>query len=896
MKEIYEIQEGWKFRIERKKTETAIDDYFDMYRQDSKTGVSADERGSAFFDNDWQTVALPHDWCSFEAADSGDRDSGQGYKPQGVVWYRKHITLTDAFDNKRVFLKFDAIAIQSVIWFNGIKVAESSSGYVPVTVEVTDFLEIGKQNCISVRVDNTVKEGWWYEGGGLCGKAYLIATEKSRFRDDGIYVFGDKQPNGRWKVTVRAEVEPDSADGSLFLEAGCEELGISGGKPAGEYNELTFETNIGQVWDIESPKRYSFRVRLRKDGKVIEEAVIRTGFRTVEFDPERGCFLNGRHIKLKGVCIHHDFAGVGIALTDDIQRYRVRRLKEMGCNAIRCAHNPHQASLYRACDELGVLVLDEARHFSSTAERMEQLETFIRRDRNHPSVIAWSLFNEEPLQCTITGEKMFRKMKALVNRLDGTRPVSGAMNGPMESQGVIKAMDMMGFNYIPYEYDEFHGAYPRMPIWGSENSSYMTTRGVTEKEENRRRCFTDYPGENLYQWSANIGDTWKMVDERDFVMGAMDWTGFDYRGECGPYPSTVSSFGAMDLCGFPKDSYYWHQVIWKEEKQVHLSPRWNGIAGERTAFACYSNCDHVVIRINGEIVHDGPHSKYDRILVDTIYRPGTVIAEGYVNGIPAAKEEMKSYGDPFALKITAESESIVSVSVVDRQGNRVEDADDEVTFRAEGGVVLGVGNGDNCFVNAERADRVKLFYGRALAVVNGARETVRVTVSAPGLESDSCLLRKEIKDSRELPKEKLKVYVPVWRQSDVQETYIEARHISDLMFAWIPTTVGYGKNMLYSGKTGFSEVCGQLPVGENRENGSVTLVFEKIDGSADIYLNRDFVVGVQDEKNIRIPIDGKKYVNPVVSVVFKLSGGDCGISGKVYLEVGEAFCRSSRPG
>lgn len=880
MKEVFKINDGWKFmREDLRKDKEHIEDYFDMFSQSAKTGVHDDERGNAFFDESWKSVSLPNDWCTMYDADAMSKDAGQGYKAQGVAWYRRHFTLND-IEGKRVFLKFDAIAITSAIWVNGIQVAKSNSGYIPIFTEITDFIEQGKQICVSVRTENTVKEGWWYEGGGIVGDAYLIISEESRFKEDGIFINGEKQSD-KWKINIKAESEIN--DDGLIISAECAELGIKAEKSAQEITGFEFDA-IPQVWDIENPKLYDFCVKLIKNDETIDEEWIKTGFRTVEFDSEKGCFLNGRHIKLNGVCIHHDFAGVGVVLTDDIQRYRIKRLKDMGCNSIRCSHNPHQTSLYRVCDEMGMLVIDESRHFSSTEEVLAQLERFIKRDRNFPCIILWSLFNEEPLQCTITGEKIFASMKKLVNRLDGTRLISGAMNGPMESEGVIKQVDLMGFNYIQYEYDEFHNTYPDIPIWGSENSSHLTTRGVTEynKAERKCRCFTDVYGENTLAWSSNIGDTLKMSDTRDFVMGTMDWTGFDYRGESGAYPACVCNFGSMDLCGFAKDNFYWHKVIWEKRKQIYLSPRWKYADGKEVTIACYSNCDYVVIKQNGKVICEKEHNMYERITVNTVYHDGVITAEGYCGKDLVAVTQMKTYGEPYAIKLERQSESIVTVYTVDKDGNIVEDADNEIVFEVQGGEVLGVGNGDNCFKSAEMTNKVKLFYGKALAVIKEETKLVTVRAISEGLKSDEMILTFSDKHEKTIPAEKAKIYVPIWRQSDVFDSYIEEKFISDLMFAWIPTTVGYSTNLLYSGKTGFAEVCGQLSVPQNL-CGTVYLTFEKIEGDFDLYMGKDLIGSYSDVENMKLVIDTKKYKNPIVSIIFKIKGGSCGVSGSVYL-------------
>ncbi len=896
MKKVFSLDKGWKLKKEIDILKSGLDDYFNMFDSDAKTGMSSDARGNSYYDGDWDGVNLPDDWNTREKCSKDFEDNTHGHKPRGVVWYRKTFSMDKEFEDKRIFLKFEAIAIKSDIWLNSIKIVHSESGYTPIYVEVTDFIRTDRQNCLAVRCDNTVKEGWWYEGGGIYGNTWLIVADRALLTENGTFIHSEKISDDTWNVKLDIEIDtPETTvmDEAYQLFIVSKELGVRESIAAAKSkNTLDLAIYNPILWDIENPKLYEFEIKLMFYGEIVDTIRIQHGFRTIQFDSKKGFFLNEKSVKLKGVCIHHDFAGVGIAVPYEIQRYRIQKLKEMGCNAIRTSHNPQLENFYRACDEMGILVMDEVRHFSSTTECLEQLKTFIRRDRNHPCVIMWSIFNEEPLQCTTIGKKIARTMKKLVYELDGTRPVTGGMNGPMEIEGVVKEIDIVGFNYGQYEYDEFHEIYPDIPIIGSETASYLTTRDTVETKAPYLSSFGNVLFENLHKWSANIGDTWKYIDERDFVAGGFDWTGFDYRGECGGYPEAVCNFGAMDLCGFPKGAFYWHKVIWEDTPQIYLSPYWNYTPDAQVQVVCYSNCDEIEVFLNDEKIYSGKHDKYRMSIIDTVYKPGTLKAVGYRNGEVVAEHILSSPSgerrlilQPARSVITNRHDDwdVVDVFLTDEKGTVIADASEEVRFDVEGGSVIGVGNGDICFHEEEKRNFINLFHGCAQLIVAGEKD-LEITARCDELIG-FCNIKVNESDSVEyVLNENIQIEIASWRQSDVQGHYIEEQFIADLMFAWIPTTVGYGKNLLYSGKQGFSEVCGQVMLTPNMREKKFAVVFEKIQGNVDIYLDHDFAGGFIDGEHIVIPIDMQKYEDSlVVSVVFKLEGSDCGIVGNVYI-------------
>ncbi len=900
MRKVFSLDKGWRFRKEADIAHHGLDDYFNMFASDAKTGMTSDARGNSYYDGDWECIDLPEDWNTREKCSPTFEDATHGHKPRGAAWYRKSFSLDPSFEGRRVFLKFDAIAIKSDIWLNSIKIAHSESSYTPIYVEVTDFIRTDRQNCLSIRCDNAVKEGWWYEGGGIYGNTWLMVTDDALLAENGVFARSKRESGNVWKL----EVDVESDIPGRFQENGCyqvrvhaDELGIEEIQPACAKNGFLFSVADPMLWDTENPKLYELEIDLLCNGAVIDRKCVRHGFRTIRFDSQTGFYLNDAPLKLQGACIHHDFACVGIAIPYELQCYRIQRLKEMGCNAIRTAHNPQLEGFYRACDEMGILVMDEVRHFSSTTEALEQLGTFVRRDRNHPCVILWSIFNEEPLQCTTVGKKIAHTMKKLVYELDGTRLVTGGMNGPMEIEGVVKEIDVIGFNYGQYEYDEFHQIYPQIPMIGSETASYLTTRDTVENKVPYLSSFGNVLYQNLHKWSANIGDTWKYIHDRDFVAGGFDWTGFDYRGEAGAYPEAVCNFGAMDLCGFPKGAYYWHKVIWDSTPQIYLSPFWQNTPGAQVQVACYCNCEFLEVYLNDKKVYESVPDKYQMCIIDLTYQAGSIKAVGYVDGLAVAEhvlaspaQQKKLILEPVRSSISNRHDDwlVVNVLLTDANGTVISNASEEVSFTLDGGKIIGVGNGDICYCEEDRRDSIKLFHGRAQLVISGENDLL-LTASCDALTT-SCVIHVTQSDTTEyILDEDTQIEIASWRQSDVQDHYIEEQFIADLMFAWIPTTVGYGKNLLYSGKKGFSEVCGQMMIAPTMKGKRIEAIFERIEGSVDIYLNHNLVGSYVDPRHIAIPIDTQQHGDaPVLSVVFKLDGGDCGIVGNVYVREAES--------
>ncbi len=445
---------------------------------------------------------------------------------------------------------------------------------------------------------------------------------------------------------------------------------------------------------------------------------------------------------VKGTCNHQDHAGVGSALPDRVQYYRIQRLKDMGCNAYRTSHNPPTPELLDACDQLGMLVMDETRLFSSSSEGLSQLERLVRRDRNHPCVILWSVGNEEPVQATERGQRIAATMKHLIRELDTTRPVTEAMNGGW-GKGVSNVVDVQGFNYEKNgNTDQFHKDFPAKPCIGSEEASTFCTRGIYEND--KERGYISAYDVNRPSYGCGAEEWWTYYSARPWIAGAFVWTGFDYRGEPSPYswPCISSHFGIMDTCGFPKDNFFYYQAWWTEKPIVHVLPHWNWRGKEGTPIEVWvhSNCEEIELQLNGTSLGRKSMPRNSHLEWQVPYAPGTLVARGFNGGKAVAEERVETTGEPAGVKLTpdrstinadGEDVSVVTVSVRDAQGRLVPVAENQVTFTVEGpGKIIGVGNGNPSSHEPDKGSQRRVFNGLAQVIVQSQKQGGEIVLAA----------------------------------------------------------------------------------------------------------------------------------------------------------------------
>jgi beta-galactosidase len=510
-------------------------------------------------------------------------------------------------------------------------------------------------------------------------------------------------------------------------------------------------------WTLEDPVTFPVAIFIYRaaGGEALDTDTIRIGFRDIRFDPDQGFFLNGKPVKLKGTCNHQDHAGIGAAVPDAIWTYRLQCLKDMGCNAIRTSHNPPAPELLDACDRMGILVIDETRMMTSSEQGLDDLSTMIRRDRNHPSVILWSIGNEEPQQGTERGAHIARTMKARVRELDPTRGITAAMDGGY-GEGITEVLDVIGFNYRDNRIDDFHAKFPKIPIIGTETASTVATRGEYVNDP-ARHIVQAYDTEAPW-WANTAEGWWPHFDAKPYIGGGFIWTGFDYRGEPTPYsawPSISSQFGVLDTCGFPKDNYYYYRAWWRPEPLLHLFPHWNweGREGQTIPVWAYSNCDEVELFVNGRSMGRKAMARDRHVEWQVAYAPGRIEAYGYKAGKVVLKDARETAGPAARIVLSADRSAltadgcdcaVIRAEVVDARGRPVPRAANMVTFSVTGpAAVIGVGNGDPNCLEADKASKRSAFNGLCCAILQTqkAAGAIAVTASAGGLAAGKVVLK-----------------------------------------------------------------------------------------------------------------------------------------------------------
>lgn len=745
----------------------------------AKAGAAtADAAMADFDDKNWAQVQVPHDWAVElpfappkrpQTKDSEDAAAAHGYKAIGrdypansIGWYRTPISVTAADSGRRLWLEFDGVFRDAVIFVNGYIVARNASGYAPFRVEIDDFLNYdGKPNVIAVRADASLGEGWFYEGAGIYRHVDLIRADPLHIPQWGAFVRSDVVPEGaRLRVATEIFNSGDAALSGILRQtvsaAGRDVLNLpplAFALAAGERRTLEQEglLRAPRLWSIEAPHLYRLRSELDSGGRTTDVFDTRFGVRTIAFDAQRGFFLNGRPIKLLGACNHNDHAGVGAAVPDALHRWRIAQLQEMGSNAWRSAHNPAAAALLDACDEMGMLMIDEQRVNSTADDAMGELDRLVRRDRNHPCVILWSLGNEEPHQGSARGARINAEMKMRVNALDPTRLTTFAMDNNWDT-GVGRVVDVLGFNYRIPQMEAYHARHPGQPIYGSETGSTVATRGEYANDVERhflRAYDTEHPW-----WSSTAEQWWTIVAERPYIAGGFIWTGFDYRGEPTPYPafpSISSQFGILDTCGFPKDNFYYYRAWWRPDQPlVHLLPHWTwpGREGQPIEVWAHGNAQEIELRLNGRILGRKAMPRNRHLEWRVPYAPGRLEAIGYNNGRVVARATRETAGPARSVKLTADRRTaradgsdviVLNAAVVDARGRPVPKADNLLRFAASGGTIIGVGNGSPVSLEPDAASERRAFNGLAQAILRVGKRAgpIGASVTSDGLTGSS---------------------------------------------------------------------------------------------------------------------------------------------------------------
>ncbi|MCC4620374.1 DUF4982 domain-containing protein [Xanthomonas cassavae CFBP 4642] len=780
---------GWRFHLGHASDASRDFDLGTFQRTFAKAGKDTATAAQAGFDDSgWQPVDLPHDWAvtlpfrqepisatmteEDPAAAHGYKALGTSFPENSVGWYRRTLQIPASDLGKRICLVFDGVFRDCIVFCNGHIVGRHASGYCGFEVDLSEVLDYGKPNVIAVRVDATRGEGWFYEGAGIYRHLWLQKIDPLHVPQDGVFVRSSID-SGNATAQVSTEVRNDgiaprqcvvqtrisAPDGRVVAQSASTAITLAPGQL--QQIEQTLPLGQAMLWSIDTPQLYSATTSVHSDGRATDAVVNRFGVRSIAFDAQRGFLLNGTPLKLHGTNNHQDHAGVGTAIPDALHEWRLRQLKSMGCNAYRSSHNPATPELLALCDRLGMFVIEETRRMSTDPEAMGELETMVRRGRNHPSVILWSLGNEEPQQVTERGARIVSRMQQRVRQLDPTRPTTFAMDKGF-GDGVGQVVDVVGFNYRTSQMDGFHAQYPDIPIYGSETGSTVSVRGNYQRDDARgytRAYDLDHPW-----WASTAEAWWSYVAQRPYIAGGFIWTGFDYRGEPTPYnrwPNVASQFGVLDSCGFPKDNYWYYRAQWTSDPVLHLFPHWNwdGLLqaddNGHVQVWCHSNLDAVELLVNGVSQGLKQVPTYGHVEWRVAYAAGAIEARGYRGGTLVLSQRRETVGKPAAIRLScdrdalradAEDVAVVKVEIVDAQGRMAPSADNQVQFALRGPArLIGLGNGDPASHENDKGNSRRAFNGLCMALLQTTRAAGALVVEAraPGLPPARLALRSE---------------------------------------------------------------------------------------------------------------------------------------------------------
>jgi beta-galactosidase len=770
-------------------------------------GDVSDAQKPAFADADWRTLNLPHDW-SIEGTFSKDNPASPegGALPGGIGWYRKTFTVPAADKGKLLYIDFDGVYQKSTVYINGHELGFRPNGYISFEYELTPYLNFGGENTIAVKVDNSVQpNSRWYSGSGIYRNVWLVTTNKVAISHWGVHITTSEITSETAKV--QADISINGVIPTENLRAISVDIRIEDKQgnivamptAAHELIDGNFTVSVPEftiknphLWSVDDPYLYKVIISVYGIGDhtfksiLLDNYTTTLGIRYFNFDPDKGFSLNGKHMKILGVCDHHDLGSLGSAVNTRALQRQLEILKAMGCNGIRTSHNPPAPELLDLCDKMGFIVMDEAfdcwewqkvkydYHLYFKQWHKRDLEDQILRDRNHPSVIIWSIGNEIPQQSDTSALRIAPELAAIVHSLDKTRPITTANDRPDTNNKIIKsgAIDLIGYNYHHFDYATFHDRYPGKKFIATETTSGLEMRGYYEMPSDSIRIwpphwdkpFKGNPDNSVSaydnvrpDWGSTHEPTWKVMKKYDFLSGMFIWTGFDYLGEPTPYswPSRSSYFGIIDLAGFPKDIYYMYQSEWTNKTVLHIFPHWNWTPGKLVdIWAYYNNADEVELYLNGKSLGVKKKLGEDLHVMWRIpFEPGTLKAVSRKDGKVVLIREIHTAGAPAKIELVADRSvinadgkdlSFITVKILDKDGNVVPDADNLVNFKINGNAfIASVDNGDEVSHDPFKADYRKAFHGLALAIVQ-AKETpgdINFTATADGLQSASLVLK-----------------------------------------------------------------------------------------------------------------------------------------------------------
>ncbi|MDO9542265.1 MAG: DUF4982 domain-containing protein [Kiritimatiellia bacterium] len=744
-------------------------------------------------DSGWQKVDLPHDWT---VAEKPDRKhfvqpicvgnhlelKCDSYLPRLKGWYRKHLTLAGSDKEKQIYIEFEGVCRDSTLWVNGIKAGHHLFGYTGFYYNITPYLKFDNtENILSLKVDATKCESWWCDGSGIYRPVWLITTSNLHLDIWGHFITSPLIAGEKAGINIKAKINnnfPDDISGLLEtnIRDSNNKMIVKVSKEfhakKNSSQEIIQEAKITKpdLWSPEKPYLYKAESFIIIDGKIIDSCETRFGIRSIEFTSDKGFFLNGKSYKMKGVNIHHDFGGLGAALPDRANYKTVEVLKEMGCNTIRSAHNQASPSLMNACDELGMLFIAETKYFATDPPKVTipPLRDLIQRDRNHPSIIAWSLANIAGMP---NGEKYLteylKELNKVAHQEDNSRPTSIGLEGnadPIENEFAF-VTDIIGYNGSGMGKDDLHHAkFPNLKMLITEYAAGCGARGIYEfmptdyetiisYPEGSGRAAVKYHGEyaSIYEQCNRHETTWQHIAEREWLGGGIMWAGIDYRGETNGWPNVISQFGVLDICRFPKDTYYYYKQEWHPEPMLHIFPHWNweGKEAEKINVWVYSNCDEVELFLNDKSLGKKKSVKYSHIEWQVPYEPGKLSGKAYKGNKLICEKTIYTAGDPKIIKANPDRDQIksdgrdlsfIKISIHDEKGNFHPLANNLMEINVEGnGKLIGMGSGDPRSHENPKGSIMKAFNGLLLAVVQSAntRGEIRINIKSRNLSEET---------------------------------------------------------------------------------------------------------------------------------------------------------------
>ncbi len=744
---------------------------------------------AAFPDQNWRTLDLPHDW-SIEGSFRPDHPSGHqgGLLPGGIGWYRKKFELSHEA-GKKYFIVFDGVYKNSTVYLNGHSLGTRPYGYASFQYDMTPFLQNG-ENLLAVRVDNSKQpDSRWYTGAGIYRHVWLVTNAPVFVSQWGTCVTTPKVSSQEATVKIVTIITNDAKEKTILsvvssiLDPSGKEVAAMTQPIKAEVGTKTalnsvIKVKFPKLWDLQNPSLYQLVTKIYCGKELKDTYSTRFGIRTIAFRADSGFFLNGKNVKILGVCNHHDLGPLGAALNDRALERQLELLKTMGCNGIRCSHNLMAPELLELCDKMGFLVMDETfdcwyigkdaapfgfqNYFKEWHER--EITDMVLRDRNHPSVIFWSIGNEIKEQWfpgSTNGEELAIELTGIIKKYDPTRFTTSAFNfiRDAEKKGMTAAVDVVGFNYSIDAYDEIRQKHPNWFYLASETTSQFDSRGVYHlpidslaktSADGQTSAFDDASGGTTHE------EAWKAVKERPWMAGMYIWTGFDYMGEPAPYEKTAVSsyFGIFDLCGFPKDSYYFYKSQWTKELMVHLLPHWNWKAGQPVDVVAYTNCDEVRLSLNGHLLETKNFKNSTKLSLrwKVPFAAGVLKAEGYLNGKLVATNQVQTAGEATKIELSADRRSLkadgkdlsfITVRITDDKGTLIPDADNLIHFEIEGeGKITGVANGNAMSQEPAKGSERRAFSGMCQVVVQttGNKGNLILKASSPGLTDEKIIL------------------------------------------------------------------------------------------------------------------------------------------------------------